>query len=135
MSTQVTFAYQNDGKHYSYTRPTIQPTTSAHTLLTDLDLGYNLFYSPPFQTRVNTINDGKFYEAIAKFEEILGRPGMMLRKRMEVGTCAVFLNRRVLHGRESFDEGSGERYLRGTYVGLDCYHDKIRMHLMNKSVH
>lgn len=39
----------------------------------------------------------------------------------------IFANRRVLHGRTAFDPTSGDRHLKGTYVELDLFKDKLRV--------
>ena len=39
----------------------------------------------------------------------------------------MFANRRVLHGRTAFDATSGDRHLKGTYIGLDSLKDKLRV--------
>ena len=43
----------------------------------------------------------------------------------------VFQNRRVLHARRGFDAESGDRWLKGAYVGGDAYRSKLRV-LMEK---
>jgi gamma-butyrobetaine dioxygenase len=118
-SVPVKFEYDNDGKHYEYLRPTIQETINDK---------YNIFYSPPFQGAINAdpsmIDD--FYEAFGTLEQIVDDEQYLYKYLLREGDVVLFANRRVLHGRESFDE-SGERWLKGTYVAWDDVKDKFRM--------
>ena len=41
--------------------------------------------------------------------------------------AVIFANRRVLHGRTAFDPTSGDRHLKGTYLDLDVFKDKLRV--------
>lgn len=116
----VRFSYENDGKHFEYLRPTISY---------DINDGYHLFYSPPFQGPIhadpNTIKE--FYHAFNVMEGIIHEEQLLYKYLMKEGDCVLFANRRVLHGRDSFDHTSGNRWLRGTYVGWDEIKDRIRI--------
>lgn len=39
----------------------------------------------------------------------------------------IFNNRRVLHGRRQFEAGTGQRWLKGTYVDTDVFNSKWRV--------
>ncbi len=115
----VTFHYENDGRHFEYLRPTISR---------DLNDSYRIYYAPPFQgplrCRPEQIKD--FYDAFAVFESLIQEEQYKYRYLMKEGDCAIFANRRVLHAREAFDPKSGDRWLRGTYVGWDEVKDRVR---------
>ncbi|MFT4518510.1 MAG: gamma-butyrobetaine dioxygenase [Halioglobus sp.] len=57
-----------------------------------------------------------FYPAFRKFGKMLQDPQYLMKFRLKAGQCIVFDNHRIAHGRESFEEGSGARHLRGCYV-------------------
>jgi gamma-butyrobetaine dioxygenase len=61
-----------------------------------------------------------FYEAYRCFADILERPDLMVRFRLEAGDCVIFDNTRLLHARTAFVESSsGRRHLQGCYADLD----------------
>ena len=43
--------------------------------------------------------------------------------RMEEGTCVIFDNWRILHGRRQFE--GGERWLRGAYIDDDAFRHRV----------
>jgi gamma-butyrobetaine dioxygenase len=47
--------------------------------------------------------------------------------RLKAGEMAVFDNRRVLHGRQSFNPNTGLRHLRGCYVDRGEFQSRIRV--------
>lgn len=52
----------------------------------------------------------------------------MVKHLLKPGELATFNNRRVLHGRASFDEKSGERYLQGCYIDADDFCSKYELY-------
>ena len=57
-----------------------------------------------------------YYPALCRFLRMLREPDRAMALRLEAGTCAVFDNHRIVHGREAFEASSGQRHLRGCYV-------------------
>ena len=58
----------------------------------------------------------EFYPAFRKFGQMMQDPQYLMKFRLNAGECIVFDNHRITHGRDSFVEGSGARFLRGCYV-------------------
>ena len=56
-----------------------------------------------------------FYAAFRCFQKIANDPDNQIKLRLNPGEMIAFDNRRVLHGRASFDLQSGKRLLRGCY--------------------
>ena len=56
----------------------------------------------------------------------------VLEYRMEPGDCVLFDNWRVLHGRKAFDTGSGDRWLKGTYMDHQEFDSKVRVTLRQR---
>lgn len=54
-------------------------------------------------------------------------PKYMISYRYEPGDLVLFDNRRLLHGREAFDESAGKRWLRGCYIEREELHSAVRM--------
>lgn len=124
----VTFHYNNDGHHMHFQRPTIVEN--------DLNDGVKVYYAPPFQGPLQVAPEmvDDFYKAFAHFESIIARPELIFKKLLKPNECVIFANQRVLHGRDSFDAGSGGRHLRGTYVGWDEFKDKLRVEIKKGTI-
>jgi len=82
-----------------------------------LDFSYPL---PPEQYR-------QFHEARSYLNDLLNSPQMELRFKLKPGEMMIFDNRRMLHGRTSFDPESGARHLRGCYVDIDAVRSGYRI--------
>lgn len=54
-------------------------------------------------------------------------PRYVISYRYEPGDLVLFDNRRLLHGRQAFDEASGKRWLRGCYIEREELHSAVRM--------
>jgi len=50
-----------------------------------------------------------------------------MQLKLQTGEMVIFDNTRVLHGRNAFDPGSGDRHLRGYYIDSGEVDSKIRM--------
>ena len=61
----------------------------------------------------------KFYEAYRFFISLLHDKKFMIEFRLDSGDIFCFNNRRILHGRKSFDPNSGNRHLQGYYIERD----------------
>ncbi|KAL5035077.1 hypothetical protein BDV3_004538 [Batrachochytrium dendrobatidis] len=120
----IMFKYQKDLHHMQYRHPTI--------LENDQDLGLQVYYAPQFQGPLDATPDLvlPFYEAFSVFESILNRKELLYTTLLRPGDCAIFSNRRILHGRQSFDPQSGVRHLKGTYISWDDFKDLVRIHLI-----
>ncbi|CAO3622974.1 unnamed protein product [Mucor hiemalis] len=125
-STPVTFHYLNNGHHMYYKRPTIVtdepqsgPAWASH-----------VNYAPQFQGPMDELSPAeakKFYGAFQKFADFIEDDSLRYQLTLQPGQLVLFANRRVLHGRTSFDPTSGDRHLKGTYLNLDSLKDKLRV--------
>ena len=61
----------------------------------------------------------KVYKAHRRFGNLLHDDKFQIKFRLEPGDIFSFNNRRVLHGRTSFDPNSGHRHLQGYYIDRD----------------
>ncbi|KAI8806400.1 hypothetical protein BJ742DRAFT_816719 [Cladochytrium replicatum] len=129
----VTFHYQNDGHHLHFRRPTIVRGTTipggnkgSHV---DLNEYMMVYHAPPFQgpLEADPKDVDRFYAAFRRWSELLERPEYIYQTLLQPGDLVIFANRRVLHGRRTFDAGSGERHLRGSYVDWDDFKDRLRV--------
>jgi gamma-butyrobetaine dioxygenase len=67
------------------------------------------------------------YRAARRFHQLAAEPRFQIRYPFAPGDLVGFDNRRVLHGRDAFDPGSGFRHLRGAYVDHDEIHSRLRV--------
>lgn len=67
------------------------------------------------------------YEALRVFSRVAHDPRFMMTFRMAPGDLVGFDNRRVLHGRDAFDPGSGSRVLAGCYIDHDDVLSRLRV--------
>jgi gamma-butyrobetaine dioxygenase len=77
------------------------------------------FYPVRLAPYMDAADVPRAYAAMRVFSQVAHDPRFMLRSRFEPGDLVGFDNRRVLHGRDSFDPGGGTRVLTGCYVDRD----------------
>lgn len=68
-----------------------------------------------------------YYPAFCRFLTLLKNERFVNRFRLEGGSCIVFDNHRVIHGREAFEATSGKRHLRGCYVDRGALRSTYRV--------
>jgi gamma-butyrobetaine dioxygenase len=61
----------------------------------------------------------RFYRARRLFDALLKSAEFEIRFRLDDGDLVMFDNRRLLHGRTSFDPAEGLRHLQGCYIDSD----------------
>lgn len=112
---------------YLYQRPHI--TVNSHQKVTDV------VWSPPFEGPLQVSEElvEPYFEAYQAFSDIL-RQAPVISHRMVPGDCLVFNNRRILHGRESFELNGGRRHFEVCYVNTDDYLQKVQvLHLKRRT--
>lgn len=67
------------------------------------------------------------YAAGAAMAAVAGRDDLAIDLVLRPGDLIAFDNRRILHGREAFDGGGGERLLRGCYGEREELHSRLRV--------
>ena len=67
----------------------------------------------------------KFYEAYRFFYSLLHNKKYLVEFRLSKGDILCFDNRRILHGRTSFNPHSGNRHLQGYYVEREEVNSKL----------
>ncbi|KAI7905558.1 uncharacterized protein BX663DRAFT_429639 [Cokeromyces recurvatus] len=125
-NTPITFHYNNNGHHMYYKRPTIV-TNELHS---GPAWETHVNYAPQFQGPMDDLSPSeakKFYSAFQRFADFIEDDSLRFQLTLQPGQLVLFANRRVLHGRTSFDPASGDRHLKGTYLNLDSLKDKLRV--------
>lgn len=69
----------------------------------------------------------RYYPALVRFLKLLQEDRFRLHTRAEPGTCVVFDNHRVVHGREAYEAESGSRHLRGCYTDRGAVRSTYRV--------
>ena len=69
----------------------------------------------------------EYYPAFCRFLSMLKEDRFVIRFRLEAGSCIVFDNHRIVHGREAFEATSGKRHLRGCYVDRGALRSTYRV--------
>lgn len=77
--------------------------------------------------RLPTAQIMPWYRAYLAFWKILRSPRYRLDLRLAAGEMVAFDNRRVMHGRKSFDPQTGRRHLQGCYVDYDMVESALRV--------
>ena len=67
-----------------------------------------------------------FYLAYKAFKKLTQQESYQVILKLTGGEMVVFDNRRVLHGRNSFDPSTGYRHLQGCYVDRGEFESKLR---------
>lgn len=152
-SVPINYHYDKDDHSYYNSRPLIvENEIVGQGVYGEKDHFKEVNYSPPFQAPFDfgitgeliTENSTKSVESGAKelgdryvfhdflrglkaFEDYANDSKNQLKFKVEEGTCLIFDNRRILHARNSFDNKSGERWLKGCYLDEDSYLSKLRL--------
>ena len=139
-TTPVPFHYINDTRHLHYARPTITLDPAggggggAEPQVTAVS------YSPPFQAPLHRDTPPEFYDALARYAELVEAPSAVYAFQLNEGDAVIFDNRRMLHGRTAFQsKGSGNasghrdaagqanRWLKGCYFEGDIMASRARI--------
>ena len=67
------------------------------------------------------------YAALRRFSAVAHDRRFQLSTPFEPGDLVGFDNRRVLHGRDGFEPGGGQRHLRGCYIDQDDVYSRLRV--------
>jgi gamma-butyrobetaine dioxygenase len=68
-----------------------------------------------------------YYRAYRAYMRKTRDPKYHLALKLKAGEMVVFDNRRVLHGRDSFDPSTGFRHLHGCYVDRGEFFSRMRL--------
>ena len=82
-----------------------------------VDIRFNMGAMGTLNLKQNLMK--KYYEAYRNFADLVHKKKFLLSFRLEKGDIFSFNNRRILHGRTSFDPNSGRRHLQGYYLDKD----------------
>lgn len=69
----------------------------------------------------------EFYAAYQQLMRLARGPAYTINHMLTPGEMVVFDNRRVLHGRGTFDPATGDRHLRGFYIDRNEVDSRIRV--------
>jgi gamma-butyrobetaine dioxygenase len=84
------------------------------------------FYPVRSAPHMPTADIARGYESLRIFAEVARDPRFQISYPFQPGVLVGFDNRRILHGRDSFESG-GTRHLRGTYADHDDFYSRLRV--------
>lgn len=122
-STPIRFSIFNDGQRYMNMWPVIVTDTNGDVQ----EIHYNNRTMGPLQAPDHVVVP--FYHAYRQISMRMRNEKQQLAFHLTPGDLVAFNNRRVLHGRTSFDPTAVTRHLRGCYVDIDeaiSMYDKLR---------
>lgn len=119
-STPVQFSIFSHNMRYSQMRPVICVNKEGNVS----EIHYNNRTLAPVQVTPHLI--APFYHALKEFAQKMRDPNSELCFNMVPGDLVTFNNRRVLHGRTSFDPTKVTRHLQGCYADIDEVFTKYR---------
>lgn len=126
-STPVLFSISSHNMRYSQMNPIICVGKEGNVE----EIHYNNRTMAPIQTPSHLV--APFYHALKEFANKMRDPGSELSFHMVPGDLVAFNNRRVLHGRTSFDPTMVTRHLQGCYADIDEVYTRYRaMHAQRK---
>lgn len=130
----VSYHYDNAGQHYQYTHPVLQMKDSL--VAGEGQILDCVNYSPPFQGPFvlpggvahgsNAASLEEFRNALQDFQAETEKKENIYQQKLAEGEMVLFNNRRVLHARNAFEPGAGERWLKGGYMDTDVVLSKMR---------
>lgn len=106
-----------------YRRPHIVLEPESHRIVA-------VYWAPPFEGPLDVADEKQlddYYRAYSTYASLLVRSPTMVARRLEQGDLVCFNNRRVLHGRHSFQLNGGSRHLQGCYVNIDEFKSRLRV--------
>jgi len=112
-STPVRFSIKNQNQRYSNMWPIIVTDAEGDVQ----EIHYNNRTMGPLQAPDHVVVP--FYHAYKLFSQRTREESQKLSFHLTPGDLVAFNNRRVMHGRTSYDPTKVERHLRGCYVDID----------------
>lgn len=116
----IPFRFQDDEHDIRFHHPVINLDHQDHIV----ELKYNAHLAGIFDLPEAIMHD--YYLAYRNLMQRMSSPKYKIKLRLQQGVMAVFDNRRVLHGRESYNP-NGRRHLRGCYVDRTEFKSRLRI--------
>lgn len=117
----VRFRYQDKETDIDFKSPMIRLDADGNYF----EIRYSAALLAPLDIAPDLIKP--FYKAYQTFSRILRSPQFEYHYKLKPGNCAVFNNRRILHGRSEFFPQSGARHFQGCYVDTDDFLSRLRV--------
>jgi gamma-butyrobetaine dioxygenase len=99
------------------TRHHYSPIINLSNLGDFIDIRFNMGAMGTLNIKHNLMK--KYYDAYRIFADLVHKKKYLLSFKLKKGDILSFNNRRILHGRTSFDPNSGHRHLQGYYLDKD----------------
>ncbi|MGB4408759.1 MAG: TauD/TfdA family dioxygenase [Burkholderiaceae bacterium] len=117
----IPFRFHDDTADIRIHRPVITLDSKGEVI----EIRYNAHIAGVFQMPVDIMP--AYYRAYRAYMAKTRDPMYRLAIKLEAGQMVVFDNRRILHGRDSFDPSTGIRHFRGCYVDRGEFRSRLRL--------
>ncbi|POS86425.1 hypothetical protein EPUL_003498 [Erysiphe pulchra] len=128
---KIHYHYEKAGESYQRSHPVLEVEPEDQKDKDGLQMPSAVNYSPPFQapfaSNFHNSNFKDFVRSLGRFVQGVESPKNVIKYKMVPGECVIFNNRRILHGRESFEVQAGERWLKGCYLDSDVFLSRSRL--------
>lgn len=115
--------------HLNRNRPVMMVYRRPHIVVNEHRRVTAVNWSPPFEgplTNVGLKDSKDYYSAYIKFAKFVNKNPDLIEYRLKPGEVACFNNRRVLHGRNGFENrGKAARHFQGCYVNIDEFKSEV----------
>lgn len=71
-----------------------------------------------------------YYEAYLHLARAINNSPSIIDYKLKPGEILVFNNRRMMHGRKSFESNNGARHFQGCYINIDEFKSKLRSEII-----
>jgi gamma-butyrobetaine dioxygenase len=117
----IPFRFHDEEADIRVHQPVIQLGRQGHVT----EIRYNAHIAATFDMPADVMP--AYYRAYRALMAKTRDPAYQLTFKLTAGEMVVFDNRRVLHGRESFDPATGFRHLHGCYVDRGEFASRLRL--------
>ncbi|SEK66504.1 TauD/TfdA family dioxygenase [Pacificibacter marinus] len=119
--TPIPFRFSDHDADIKVHRPVITLGAFGHVI----EIRYNAHLAGIFDMSAKIMP--AYYRAYRAYMAKTRDPKYRINFRLKAGEMVVFDNRRVLHGRDSFDPSTGFRHLHGCYVDRGEFFSRLRL--------
>ncbi|XP_076441734.1 gamma-butyrobetaine dioxygenase-like [Babylonia areolata] len=113
--------------HYDRDYPVEMKCQRPHIVLNHYDEIVGVNWAPAFEGPLAVKQEDvmPYYAAYEAFAKAVKFSPHILEYQLKPGDLVIFNNRRILHGRRSFDLNGGVRHLWGCYINIDHFKNRV----------
>ncbi|RKF62995.1 Gamma-butyrobetaine dioxygenase [Erysiphe neolycopersici] len=129
---KIHYHYEKAGESYQHSHLVLEANPEDQKKTDGVRMPSVVNYSPPFQApfalNFHHSSFKNFVRSLGRFAQEVESPKNVIKYKLMSGECVIFNNRRILHGRESFELQAGKkRWLKGCYLDSDVFLSRSRL--------